>query len=730
MEQNIFKTDRDGKLLVNKEALLRNGIYTDLSYRTNKSRGKMQEILSGADKYVLLESLPEQTRRLTVSKLSRFNTEYTQLLLATGGVGSDCVPAAIEFTAETLDINEPFIKSGIESHINTHYTLYVSAYMDAGLNSASLKGYAKQCALVQWIYDYSQKINTSEASAKRAGLLMRSFRANLLTALCNISFEVKIPLSEARFNKWLDDVLAAMKEGKRPEDIVQIKRLKNENSMKVTKEQFNTAYYFYINGTNMSVAMVYRKWVEYGRISGWWTDRESGAFFPPTEGRLYQLLAPVKNGAMLEKTDAVKYQLNMTPAVSRLLPVCKNHVWEIDGTAHNENVAESGTVRQHVYVIKVIDAATVRLLGAAPLLGVREPFYALKEAVLTGIRETGYKPAIIQCDHGPAWRELDAWCRENDIKLYASNAGNARAKTIESFINMFDNDITRFLPGFSGGNRTALSVNSRASDKRETEGKRNARSASVAMNWIRTEGIKLWNERIIETLEGKTCDKTPYELWDAKESFVPKLSYIQLCQLCGIRNDRKLTVNGLDISHKTVDYTYFPEIETPEQRAVAANLFNTIPLDAQTANVLSIYILNPGEPAPVFDRSGKFLGVWTLKQKVDYIDESGNLDKFMALAYRVKEQAKAVNQTVRDEIEKNPDYEKIDALGKEALTGKRRKYEGFGEAAKTWCGRYDKSELLTEEVTAKAGMEQLSDTPEYKELVDPDTGEIYRIRIN
>lgn len=718
--QDIFLTNDAGKLLVRKEALIENGIYSEVSYRSGKSKKRFSETIFNENKYVLLESLPDPTKKTVICKLNKFNREYTQQLLAMEGLGLDTVPTAVEFTADILQLNEPFIRSSIQTYMNTHYTVYTRAYLDAGLNSRSVKGYAKQCALIEWICDFFDKITESEPNKKRCSLLLRSFRMNLLTAVSNIELEVRIPLSESRFNKWLDEIVSQMNRGKKPEDIIKIKRKGNSNREKVTEEQFDTAYYWYINGTNMSVATVYKKWIEHGKSSGWWTDKE-GNFNPPTEGRLYQLLAPYKNAASLEKTDAVTYMLNKTPSVSRDLPEKKNHVWVIDGTAHNENADYKGDVKQYVYVIKVMDVATLRMAGVSPLIGVREPFANVKDAILMGIRETGYKPAIIHCDRGPAWKELERWCEENKIKLYPSRAGNARAKTIESCFNIFDNDITRFLKGYSGQNRTAGSINSRPSEKRETDGKRNARSTSIVMEWLRTEGVKAWNERIIETLEGKPCGKTPYELWDEKESFTPKLDYLNLCTLCGTLHRKKLTINGLDIEHNTRPYTYFPVIETPEQREKAARTFNEIPLDAKTSNQLQIYVLNGGEPAAVYDRFGKYLGIWKLKPRTGYIDENGNLAKFMALVHRVTELAKETNRSVKERISKRADFERIEISGNEMLTGKRR----------TYTGRYDKSALLEEEMEAKSkGFNLHESTPEYREYVDPDTGELLKVTIN
>ncbi len=692
---------------------------------------KRQLISNG--RWVLLDSLTEVTRRKIKAAFATLTSGYEQHLLAMDAIGKDCTPAAVEFTAETLVISEPFVRKTIENYMRTHYSAFSWAYLDAGLNADSVKGYAKQCALLEWLYNFVQEIKEREADPKRLRLLLRSFRTNVLTALTNIKIEVKIPTSETRFNSWMDGILSAMDAGKKPEELVKIKRSGNRNGGKVTDEQFRIAVSFYINGINMSVSQVYDKWLAYGRAAGWWTGKD-GEFSPPTEGRLYQLLRPVKNAASLEKTDSIDYILHKLPAVSRDLPTRKNHVWEIDGTAHNENVEYKGKVKQHVYVIKVLDAATMRMVGVAPLIGVREPFAIVKDAILMGIRETGYKPSIIHCDRGPAFGELEKWGEANGIKIYASNVGNARAKLIESSFNQFDNAITRYLKGYSGQNRTARGINSRASERRETAGKRAAKSASIVMEWLRTDGLHAWNEHVIETLEGKKCGKTPYELWEEKESETPRLDEIALCVLCGTPHRVQFTINGLSLEHEGVKYVYFPPIETPEERKAAAALYNRIPLDDRTtaSNRMTAYVLEGGEPAAIYDNDGVFVGMWGLKPCVGYIDETGELGKFMALAHRVKEQAKAFNEDIKQSIERHDDRENIERIGEEMLTGRRR----------TFAGRYDKSALLEDEIEEKSNGSLLEEeqkpeskhelyksTPEFKEYVDPDTGEIYRKKI-
>jgi len=244
------------------------------------------------------------------------------------------------------------------------------------------------------------------------------------------------------------------------------------------------------------------------------------------------------------------------------------------------------------------------------------------------------------------------------------------------------------------------------------------------MEWAKTEGMKAWNERVIETLEKKPCNKTPFEMWDEKESFVPKMSYSQICIMCGTLHERKLTITGLEIGHDGKDYCYFPSIETPEQRAFADKIFTYTPMDASTANKLKIYILKGGDPAPVFSHDGKYLGIWGLKVNTAYIAETKEekkvLNNIMALQYRVQETAKAINADIKQQVSMHPDYERIQELGTEMLTGKRRTHVDFEKRIE---GRYDKSALLLDEIEAK-------EATRFKEIIDPDTGEIHRIELN
>lgn len=714
---------KNGMLLIDKDFLLDNNLYSNAAYRQRKSRGILKEKTINGDKWTALNSLPKGVKDRVLSTFTMLGSEQHKLLTDVVNSNGDVINSAITVTAQTLDINLPFIISELDAYINSHFVLYTTSYLEMNISAESVRNYSKQCALVEWCYIQHSNIENNTHSEKECEIMLRSFRMNLLTAIKSKDFGVKIPMSEARFNQWFDNIIKQRNKGVEVTQIIRPKRANNTNSQKITPEQIDVAVEFHTNGMNMSVKTVYKKWKKFGKQNGWWMIHDK--FCPPTESRLYQIFQNIKNPLQLEKTDQITYRSSVMPTVTRALPDKKNHIWVIDGTAHNENVKFSGKVRQHVYTIKIMDVTTMRIVGVSSLIGVKEPFFALRDAILMGIAETGYKPAYIHSDHGPAWRELEEWCYNHGIKLYTSFVGNARAKTIESMFNMFDNDITRYLDGYSGQNRTARSLNSRSSEKRETEGKRNARDAKTAMKWLKTEGIRLWNERVIETLEGQTCNKTPMELWDEKESYTPEIPYSELCVMCGTLHERKLTITGLEIEHNKHRYIYFPPIKTSAQREVAEKIFTTTPMNARTANKFKIYILKGGEPAAVFNNDNVFVGLWQQKEKVAFMAESKEekeaLDNFMALQYRIEARAREINEGFKKRIEMHPQYEEIEAISNEPLTGKHRPY----------TGRYDKTALLEEEQESKAedilnGLEE----PEFKELVDPDTGEIIYIQIN
>ena len=107
--------------------------------------------------------------------------------------------------------------------------------------------------------------------------------------------------------------------------------------------------------------------------------------------------------------------------------------------------------------------------------------------------------------------------------------------------------------------------------------------------------------------------------------------------------------------------------------------------------------------------------------------EMEKLNNQTALQVRVKNEADMLNNSVRDFVERHPDGENIKKLGETPLVGRRREY----------VGRYDKTELLKQEIKEKASFRydeierDFEDESEYEsiQIADPDTGEIIESKI-
>lgn len=57
-----FVTDISGRLLISKDVLIENKIYTSDSYRTQKSKKRLTEVINNGASYVFADSLTPQTR--------------------------------------------------------------------------------------------------------------------------------------------------------------------------------------------------------------------------------------------------------------------------------------------------------------------------------------------------------------------------------------------------------------------------------------------------------------------------------------------------------------------------------------------------------------------------------------------------------------------------------------------------------------------------------------------
>ena len=683
---------------------------------------------------IIFNDLPQRMKSLIEQKFVNLSEQYAQTMLEGKMMGLEMTEIAIENTAASLVTNAPFIKEELEGYINLNFSKYVNYYLQLNISGKSVLGYSRICAFATWIYGVVKQIMIEHEEKRDQNRLLRSFRANLLEVIDDMHpFEVKIPTNEFRFGQWLEMIVTRINKGEKIEEIIELKRKGNTNTVRLTTDQEKYIAGLYIYGMSMTVKQVYEKMVEYGRTAGWWRD-ENGDYKPVSYGTIRNYILANENRLAYSRQDATRYFNDHVVQYIREYPKKVNQAWGIDGTAHNENVFYRGNVKQYLYAIRIHDYASVRLLVTTVNIGVSEPASLLVEALKSAIRRCGYKPAILQCDKGPGKEGLDVFCKENGIILIPAGAGRARSKMIEPLIGLMDNLILRYNPGWSGMNRTAKGTNSHPSDEYFKKGKSSARSAEAAAEDLRTRCMEDWNNHIIETREGEPCSKTPSELWNEMESETPRLELLELARITAFKHTVKLTNAGLTVRHNNHEYVYFPPIDTEEQRILADEIFSSIPRNKQEGSQCEIQILEYGKPAPVF-KGVKYLGTWDLKKRVPmfatYLKDTEEYNKMSALQRLQITNAREQVNEIKAFTNNMPDSEGFRELATTPLTGKKR-----------ITGIYNKEELNAGEVMAKAGISTMDPVTsfneevnppvhcEYKTLVDPDTGEEYSIPVN
>ncbi|GCD76669.1 hypothetical protein JCM31826_01510 [Thermaurantimonas aggregans] len=668
---------------------------------------------------ILLDSLPERYQLKIREKISALKSEHMNSLQNTDAGYEQLVDAAVVMTAEHLRINAGYITNELEEYIIKNYPRYTTYYVENhSLGRHRIIGYAKLCALSEFVHARFKRIQNIARSEREAKRYKRSLVANLAEAIELMPrefFSIKMPTGR-RLIDWLYQL-----EERQGEDInyIKPKRSNNKNRNKLTDEQKRVIQALYADPIAISIADIYRKLLEIGKKNRWWL--KDGEYTPPTYQTVYMYLQSVKNSLKIERHGLVYHKNTMVPEVQRSYPTRKNAIWGIDGTAQNEYVRHNGKVRQYAHIVSVYDYASFRLLDVQVTLGANERAEVLIRCLKNAIKECGYKPLYLQLDRGPGYNGVKQWCDAHDIRVLPTQVGLARAKVVELLIGLKNRLIDKYSGAWSGSNRTAQADGSQPGEKYLEAAKRRARDFAIASERLRTEVMEQWNHYVIESREGKPCGKTPTELWNELESETAKLSYADLAEY-GTTHHVQLTTKGVTVSSRGVEYTYFPPVETEEQRSKAAKIFEQIPLQSGKLSRVRVQVLDYGKPAVVY-KDNTFLGIWPLKERISMMPGDSKLNNYLLLQKEIAKNALKKVSELREELNSNPT---LNALKSQAMTGRKR-----------IAPLLDKSELFLYEMAEKSDetdailLDQMQTELQYeeREYVHPVTGEIKKVRI-
>lgn len=670
---------------------------------------------------IILNTVPAYKREMIIKALAISEQKHETALQTAKAGGVTVSDVAIRATSRTIELNTDYIRTELRAKVEQEHGHYLKHFFAYTLSKQAIEEYARLCVVHQWLWERVQILRSQTGSPEDMRRLMRVLRASFLEVLqSETELLKKIPASDSRFANYLNDIVNDMNRGSAIHETVKLKREGNQNAGRFTEDQKLVAEHIYCNG-NLSDRQVYDRIVEHGDTSGWWR-RQSGRYKPIAYSSLNGWLNDNRDRLELKRSDRIGFYQNVVPTINRKYPTVKNYCWGIDGTAHNEHIDAWGSVKQHIYVIKVYDYATLRLLHTEVILnkGERESVENMVQALKNAILATGYKPYLLQMDKGPGHKGLIEWCDGKGIKVLPAQAGISRSKLIEQLLGQIQRQILNTLKGWNGQNRTAQSRASQPSAAFWDKGKSNARSFAVASEWIRTEMNTLWNEHIIEQLEGRMLNKTPDELWQAAQSKTQKLPLESLLYMAGQLHKVAKTVDGIDIQHDNATWRYVPNTDDVNK---AADTWLAI----RNKSKVEVYVRNYGEPVAVW-QGDTYHGLWELKERVDmfatYGKDETEIDRMVnQRGFQEAVETKASESIAENERKYNQlaNTDAIEALINKPVVDKRRR--------KT-RGRLDKEDLNDKEIADKYGdTGKATPEPIYKELVDPETGEIYRIRM-
>ncbi len=722
--------------VLTKEEYIRAG-FTERQFERGRNNGNIQTVTRACKNVkaeIIFRELPERIKSVLMQKFINLGDDHQQYMAESSAAGMEMTETAIAVTAQSIDINVAFIVNELSAYVEKNYHQYLSHYIENEmLVGKSITGYAKICALATWLHGMVMKIMKNHPEQRDQNRMLRSLRANVLSVIETINFGVKVPTNDIRFAQWLENLVSEMNQGKPVTEVIKLKREGNTNTLRLTSHQANWIESLYVLGNGMSIQEIYDRMVEVGRFKNWWRNKETGDYEPVVYGTVYYWIKQNYNQLQFARTDAINYRNRFVAQVTREYPTKRNECWGIDGTAHNENVFYKGQVKQYLYATKIYDYASCFLIHNEITIGMDESAFRVIEALKGAIKAAGYLPAYLQCDRGPAYTGLKAFCDEVGIIIFPAGTGRARAKVIEALIGQFDGGV-KFEKGWSGMNRTAQGPNAHPSDEYFKKGKSLARSLEMASRDLRTRLTDQWNNHIIKTRGGEKLDKTPAELWNTLESETCPIPYTELSMLAGTKHTVKLNIDGLEVQNDGMKYLYFLQIDTEAQRIKADQILASISLYKKEASQCDLYILNYGQPVPVFYQK-RYVGTWTLKSKVPYLaghhHDTENLKKYTDLQKKQEASAKSFCKSGPDKIKNSPDAELLEQMGSTAYIGRTRV-----------TGKYDKAEFNASEMMEKAGIDtpdpvntlknelETGAMPQFKRLVDPDTGEEYIIPIN
>lgn len=336
------------------------------------------------------------------------------------------------------------------------------------------------------------------------------------------------------------------------------KKFGNKNSCKIGELERDLIIALYSDafGRKFTKKQVYEQFIYLAKEKGWEHCKNV------TYQAVADILSKSRGEWLAERHGEKHFKLNHSLVINRNRASQPNLVWQLDGTP--ECLWYYDPKRKTIdklYVMKVMDSHSWKIVGHS--IGYTETSNLVFEAIKMACTTYQVKPKEVRSDKGSAMQaaETKELMQNLGAVFFPTATGNARAKSVEAWQNLFNQQVLTYFKNKSGANITANTLDSRQNPDKIKKFAKTYPTKEELIGQIHL-AMHLYNA----TPDSK--GKTPNEKHQKQAPDVQQLGIMEQLELFYIwrKKGKKLVpyrfgFQGLTIELQGNKFRYLPELE-------------------------------------------------------------------------------------------------------------------------------------------------------------------------